>query len=119
VQPYENANHASHAVLTANRPGALQNGALAFNLSGGDWLELDASSSSDPDGDQVFFHWWRYSEPGSYQGAVEIQGAERSVARLRVPAVTQPADLHLILTLIDSGKPPLTSYQRVIVHLQP
>ena len=119
VRPFTDANHPPHPVTTANRPGRLENGALTFSLSTGNWLELDASASSDPDGDRLTFHWDVYPEAGSYRGDIEILGADRSLVRVRAPAVTQPAILHLILTVTDSGQPPLVAYQRVILRLEP
>jgi hypothetical protein len=119
VQDYQQANHAPRTAVSASLAAELEDGALQIELPSGEWLELDASSSRDPDGDRLAFQWWVYPEAGSYRDSLEIQGADQPTARIQGPVVSQPASLHVILTVTDSGQPPLSAYQRVILHLQP
>lgn len=119
VNSYQQANHAPRPVISANRAGELADGAFQFDLSSGDWLELDASGSRDPDGDRLSFQWWVYPEAGTYQGMYTITGADQPVVRLQAPPVNQPASLHIILTVTDTGVPPLCAYLRIILRLQP
>ena len=119
LQGYEQANHAPHSVVSTSLAAELEDGALQIALHSGEWLELDASSSHDPDGDPLSFQWWVYPEAGNYRGSLEILGADQPTARIQAPTVSQPASLHLILTVSDSGQPPLCAYQRVILNLFP
>lgn len=107
VKPYGEANHA---------PVARMAGALDRTVSAGSSLQLDASTSTDPDGDQLSFRWWQYHEAGSVESIVRIEGDNSPVARLVVP--DEPSEtLHLILEVTDSGEPALVSYQRVVVTI--
>jgi hypothetical protein len=66
------------------------------------------------------FQWVYYPEAGSYRGpAPVLTGAATARAVLRVPEVETPQTLHIILVVTDSGSPPLTRYQRVIVTARP
>ncbi len=111
----EDANHPPVAKIT---------GAKEITVQVGEWNELDASPSSDPDGDQVSFHWFPYIEAGTYWhwAGVNIENFDKPVMRFRVhPSVNlaKPQSTHIILEVTDNGIPALTRYQRVIVHIMP
>src|SRR5690606_28105149 len=107
---YVDANH---------EPIARVAGALQRKVRVGEEVLLDASGSSDPDGDGLTYRWWVYPEPGTYRGEVAIDGAEAPVARLVAPEVEGPEKIHVILEVTDDGEPHLTSYRRVVVTVQP
>lgn len=114
VKPYNQANHNPVAVVN----GDASRGLIEVKASAGTELELDASSSSDPDGDKLNYSWWVYDEPGSYEGAVTIENAATPKPLIRVSSDAAGKDFHVILTLTDDGTPPLTSYRRVVVSVE-
>jgi hypothetical protein len=81
-----------------------------------DTVNLSAEGSSDPDGDTLSYKWWQYREPGSYEGELTIENADRPRASFVAPGNARKGQTaHLICEVTDSGSPPLTRYRRVIV----
>jgi hypothetical protein len=86
----------------------------------GSVLRLDLGASTDPDGDQLRHSWWQYREPGTFKGEVTIRDAGAGVSQVQIPQDAAPGQtIHLIGQIIDSGKPPLTRYTRVIATCVP
>ncbi len=107
VKPYAAANHAP-TVRLANP--------LDLTARPGERVKLNARPSSDPDKNQLSFHWWQYPEAGKYRGNVSIEGADQTEASFEVPASAKAGDtIHIICEVTDDDTPPLTRYQRVIV----
>lgn len=110
VKDFKEANHAPIAKL---------NHADRLTVQSGSAVKLDASLSTDPDGDELTYQWWQYKEAGTYSGTVTILDAKSAEAYFQAPMVTEPRDIHLILEVCDNGSPVLKSYRRVIVTVQP
>ena len=107
VKPYEEANHAPVVCIAGKRE---------VTLAAGTMLRLDASASTDPDGDKLSFRWWHYKEAGSYGGDIEIENSDSAVASVRIPHdATEDQTIHLICEVQDDGTPALTRYERVVV----
>ncbi len=111
VKSYEEANHQpvvklAHACELKVRPGQR--------------VSLSAQGTTDPDGDELTFHWWQYREAGSYDGSIEIRDAGKQDASFTVPSdVEKKRTIHIICEVMDTGTPRLTRYQRFIVDIKP
>jgi len=111
-EDYKNANHPPVARL--NMPDTI-------TVRSGETFELDASTSSDPDGDGLGFLWFQYPEAGTLKKRIAVIPADNMsvIPDLKAPEVDTPQTTHFILKVIDKGTPSLTRYKRVIVTIIP
>ena len=110
VNDYTNANH---------QPVVKLGHSVDLTVQSGDSVKLSAEGTIDPDDDRLFFEWWQYREPGTYEGYVVIENASSEEAFFIAPIVDSVKRLHLILEVTDNGIPNLTRYQRIIVTVKP
>jgi cellulose-binding protein len=105
----------------ANHPPVPQvDGALLLQVSPGETITLDASGSSDPDGDALEFEWVIYPEVSHYRGPLpKIRDAAVAKTSFVVPNIKSPQMIHFIVAVSDRGSPPLTRFARVIVDVKP
>jgi hypothetical protein len=117
TQDRKQANHAPIPVIQ----GQAGSDIIHLSAKSGQVITLDATGSSDPDGDPITAHWWQYREVGGLppQPAAAIAAPDAMATSVTLPTVTAPATLHFILNLTDRGAPALTSYRRVIVDMHP
>lgn len=107
VKPFEQANHPPVVKLAHG---------VDFKSRRGETLSLNAAGTTDPDGDELSYRWWRYEEADSYAGSVEVSRAGQRQASLTMPDdIGQGESIHVVCEVTDSGSPPLTRYQRVVV----
>jgi hypothetical protein len=91
-----------------------------ITVKSGEGFSLDASGTTDPDGDSLSLQWFNYPEAGSYKKPTTIASAENMRAVWVIaPEVDQMETAHFILKVTDKGEPPLTRYHRVIVNIVP
>ena len=123
--------HASHNPLV-DVNGTSGTAVIDINLNVGQSVVLDASRSVDPDGHTLHFHWFHYGEAGVADGnlaAVTLTGAETQRVTVRADSACRPLWLpivpckgggtaHIILAVTGEGSPKLTSYRRIILHVQ-
>jgi hypothetical protein len=118
IKSYKEANHPPVARLKGNNE---------ITLRVGESITLDASDSSDPDGDNLKFQWIHYPEAGTYfhwrgnRGIVmKNENSAQMTLQIHPEAeVLKPNTTHIILQVTDAGTPALTRYQRVIVNIVP
>lgn len=111
VRPFAEANHPPHVVLNddfSHRP-------LIIDVPAGTSAHLSCMGSSDPDGDDVTYEWFIYSEPGTYRGNLELDAGGQEVDFV-VPRNAQGATIHLVVAVQDRGEPPLTRYRRAVLR---
>ncbi|WP_223861544.1 PKD domain-containing protein, partial [Geminicoccus harenae] len=106
---YAQANHPPVARLAS---------ASTVTVKPGGKVTLDASRSSDPDGDRLSYRWWVYKEVSDYFGNVRIDNATSAKATLTAPGSALSKPLNVILEVTDNGSPRLTRYQRVLVNVK-
>ncbi len=105
------ANHHPVAVVGNDKTRDV----VQVKIKPGNKLRLDASKSTDPDGDSLSYEWIYYKEASSYNGNLDIT-AIKSVAEIIIPADSKGKDFHIVLRVTDNGTPALTSYRRIIVN---
>jgi hypothetical protein len=107
VKSYKEANHPPVVRLAH---------ALNLNATQGGTIQLSANGTSDPDGDELSYRWWQYTEAGTYKGAVNIRNAGNKRASLTIPADARKGEtIHIICEVKDNGNPQLSRYQRVVL----
>lgn len=115
TQPFNKANHHPLAALNAD----FSNDILIRTVKIGDTVVLDASLSSDPDGDQLIYSWFVYNEAGTYPDGVFIANDDSALASLYVPENAKNTEMHVILEVKDSN--PIASlydYRRLILRVE-
>ena len=81
----------------------------------GDTICLDASRTTDPDGDALTFDWWQQPEIGT--AMLALAPSDQSVITVTIPADAAGQTIHLICEVHDNGPFHLVSYRRIIIHL--
>ncbi|MEO6232549.1 MAG: nucleoside hydrolase-like domain-containing protein [Ferruginibacter sp.] len=111
IKTYKEANHPPVPAL--GHPDKI-------TVKSGEYFYLDASGSTDPDGDHLSYWWFQYPEAGTYKQPVKFTLAENLYRTSVVaPVVDKPETIHFILKVTDKGTPALSRYKRVIVQVLP
>ena len=106
---YKDANHPPEVKIA---------GGLELSAAPGDVVSLEGVIS-DPDGDKVKVRWWQYNDAGTFPGDIQIASPNALNTSFQVPAGAKAREtIHVILEATDSGNPPLTRYQRLIVTVR-
>ena len=81
----------------------------------GEKILIDASKSSDVDGDNLKFRWWQQPEIGKTK--VNITQSEQSVTTIEIPKEVNGDTVHIVCEVHDDGPFHLVSYRRIIVQI--
>jgi hypothetical protein len=118
---FEKANHNPVAVLNGDRTRQV----IQLTAKPGETLMLSAAGTRDPDADAFEVHWWIYPEAGTLKsetdGAfpVTLSADAGASTSLVAPDLSKPETLHVILEVLDAGMPPLGTYRRAVITIQP
>jgi len=113
LKPYDECNHKPLAVCNGDKGIKV----IEIAVDSGEGIKLSGAGSSDPDGDKLSYKWWVYKEAGSYWADAPIGRSDSAQAVATVPEDASGRTIHVILEVIDSGKPALTAYRRVILKV--
>ncbi len=110
---FTKANHNPVLSLNGNSGKAL----ASAQVKPGETVKLSAIGSTDPDGDQLGYHWYFYGEAGNMVRAdlPVLANAHTEELSFKMPTLKEDQVLHLILEAKDSGTPALFSYRRVLL----
>jgi len=114
AKDFADANHAPIVQCQNDNSTAV----LRVDADVGSKLVLDASGTTDPDGDKLSYRWFVYAEPGTYRGEAMLQDSTASKAILEVPTSARGKSLHVVLQVTDSGTPALTRYRRIVIEFR-
>ena len=89
-----------------------------IEVKSGQEVELDASPSSDPDGQNLQFYWFRYKEADAFVSQFNAY-SHKAMLSFKAPHVSKTETMHYIAVVTDTGAPALTRYQRVFVTVNP
>jgi len=81
---------------------------LVIEAKAGEKVVLDASATSDAEGDALSFRWWQQEEIGPM---VEIEGADTPIATITAP----DSRVDIICEVHDASEWNLVSYKRIII----
>ena len=112
---FQDANHNPIAGFA----GDTSRGVVHLTARSGEAVQLDATGTTDPDGDQVSVDWFQYKEVGSLEIDLKIEVQSDLAASFVAPQVEQVESVHIILEAKDSGEPCLYNYRRIVVEIQP
>jgi hypothetical protein len=108
VKPFAEANHP---------PVVRISGEPIRQAKPGESVALDASGTSDPDGDHLTFEWSLYPHDPEVAAAVMIRGGDTATPRIEVSPTLTGKTIPVLLTVRDSGTPSLTRYGRVLLQV--
>ncbi|WP_209402761.1 nucleoside hydrolase-like domain-containing protein [Pseudozobellia sp. WGM2] len=119
VKPYAEANHPPEVILDHSD---------YIVAKPGEKINLSATKTFDPDGDELSYKWFCYEEPGTRSMSNSTTGikhtihdSDKSQAWLKVKTsrVMPPGTgtMHIILAVTDHGSPNLTRYKRIIIDV--
>jgi len=133
IEDFAHANHNPLVVVN----GKAGTAPVEMEIDAGQTITLDATGTTDPDGQALGYKWFVYPEAGlvGTRGAdVTISGDDQTMARVTARSTCRPMGLlppgsvvscssagvvHIILAVTDDGSPHLTSYRRIILKVNP
>jgi len=108
VKEFKEANHPPVANVT---------GPLVREVKPGETVKLTATAT-DPDGHELTYHWWQYTDADSALATVSITNSSSPDQANYVVPDEPGKQVHIILEVTDSGTPALTGYRRVIFNIE-
>lgn len=105
---FSGANHAPLAQVV---------GSNVRTVAPGQTITLDATGTTDPDGNALSYNWWQYYDADNATTKVAIANStSKTTASFVVP--NEPGkQVHIILEVLDNGTPRLKGYQRIIFKI--
>ncbi len=116
VNDYADANHNPIAAINGDREEKIH----FIDTKPGQMVKLDASNSTDPDGDELAFNWWIYPEASSYEKQIILPDPHKSDLAFEIPEDAGGSEIHLILEISDNHETAnLMDYRRIVISVDP
>jgi hypothetical protein len=111
---YQEANHHPVAAFAKDRSDDI----IRLKAKAGEMIDLDASASTDPDGDKLEISWWIYKEAGNYTENIDINNPKQARAAITIPANAAGEQIHVILEVKDNSTiASLYDYRRIVIDV--
>jgi hypothetical protein len=102
----------------ANHPPVVHiSGTSSRQVKPGDSIALDASSTTDPDGNGLTFKWSIYPTDPEIAKPVTIHNGKTTMPHIEVGQIPSGKTIPILLTVRDSGTPSLTRHGRVLLQV--
>jgi len=108
INDYSHSNH---------RPKVNIVGDLNREVAAGSKVLLNASGTTDPDGNALTFKWWEYYDADNASPRLSISNSISEDSASFIVPNEVGKELHIILTVTDDGSPNLESYTRIIFKI--
>ena len=103
----------------ANHPPVVQvKGPKSRLVKPGESITVDASGSTDPDGNRLTFQWSIYPPAPEIERLVNFIGDKTSTCRVDVGAIPMGTTIPILLTIKDDGAPNLFRYGRMLLRVE-
>jgi hypothetical protein len=109
VKPYKEANHPPVVHIA---------GSSSRQVKPGESITLDASASTDPDGNRLTFKWTIYPPDCELAKLVKILDSETATPRIEIGSVPMGTTITILLTVKDDGTPNLFRYGRMLLQVE-
>jgi hypothetical protein len=110
VKPFEAANHP---------PNVQIKGPSSRQIQPCETISLDASATTDPDGNGLSFQWSIYPPEPNIEKLVKILGGDTATPRIEIGAIPLGKTIPMLLTVKDNGSPKLSRYGRLLLRVAP
>ncbi len=108
VKDHAACNHPS----TISVNGSSSKKQIVIKKKAGRVIELDATSSTDPERDSLQYEWMIYPESGIGSEKIVLK-TDQQKAFVKIPVLKNSKGIFLVLKVTDNGNPNLTSYNRI------
>lgn len=115
IADYENANHNPIAAVNGDKGENIH----SLTIPAGSSFDLDATGSTDPDGDALVFKCWYYPEASSFQGNISITEPSQGKFEVAIPEEAAGSEVHIILEVHDNNDiAALYDYRRIVLEVK-
>jgi hypothetical protein len=109
LRPYDQSNHPPQVRIA---------GKWERKARPGQTVSLDASGTTDPDGDRLDLAWQVYPIGLGVSDKVRIEGRNSSNPRVILPRELAGRTIPILLSVTDRGDPGLTRYGRILIEVE-